>query len=86
MREEGMMVEELKVLKIWEEVNGILQHITVNENEGVMVLNFTHERITVPFSLSLKYELERRAGQKICLLRTDMNDKPYLFLEEENGV
>lgn len=75
------MVEELKVLKIWEEVNGILQHITVNENESAMVLNFTHEQITVPFNLQLKHELETKTGRSISILRTDIEEKPYLLME-----
>ena len=77
------MVEEVKTLQPWEEIEGLLQCVNVEEYSGTIVLDFGHERVGMPFNSKLKNELETKMGRNISLLRTDMGDKPYLIMQED---
>ena len=75
------MADELKTLQPWEEIQGLLQCVNVKENNGIIILDFGHERVSMPFNLQLKHELETKTGRSISILRTDIEETPYLLME-----
>ena len=75
------MSDEIKILQPWEEIEGVLQKIDIDKDNGIFVLYFINIMVRLPFNLSLMHELERRIGQRIYLLRTDLEKKPYLLME-----
>lgn len=75
------MADELKTLQPWEEIQGVLQKVDIDKDNGIFVLYFINIMVRLPFSPSLMNELERRIGQRIYLLRTDLEKKPYLLME-----
>lgn len=75
------MNEEVKKLRPWEEITDILQNIEIENDKNIMVLNFIHRSIEIPFNQYLVKEIESHIGQKISLLRTDLENKPYLLMK-----
>ena len=76
------MADELKTLQPWEEIQGVLQKVDIDKDNGIFVLYFINIMVRLPFSPSLMNELERRIGQRIYLLRTDLEKKPYLLYSQ----
>lgn len=77
------MADELKTLLPWEEIQGILQCVNVEENNGIIVLDFGHTKISVPFIAELETEITKRIGQNISILRTDRDDKLHFIMQED---
>ena len=78
----GVTEVPAKRLGEFEEVIGILQEIS--EKEGRMTLSFNNGiKIILSPDLQLKKSLRKRKGKRISLLRTDIEDKPYLMREVE---
>ena len=77
------MSNQTMKLRPWEEFTGILQCVNVKADEGVMIASFPQgNKILVPLIPHLRDEFEKRIGQRISLLHTDIADKNYLILQE----
>ena len=76
------MVEEAKMLQLWQEGYGVVEHLDVDEDKRTMVLYFSQENIIMlPFLPDLEKKIRKRIGHKIGLLRTDIEETPYLLME-----
>ena len=65
-----------------EEVVGILQDVT--NDQGRMILDFGNQiRIILTADDQLEKELKEKIGRRISILRTGMEEKPYLIRDAE---
>ena len=76
----GGKAKSMKVieLKPWEEFTGIFQD--VEEEKGKIIIYFNQGNgISLPAGSQLKKKLKNMIGKKIAILRTDLENKPYLI-------
>lgn len=76
----GGKAKSMKIIRLkpWEEFTGIFQD--VKEEKGKIMLYFNQGNgIILPAGSQLRKRLKNMKGKKIAILRTDLENKPYLI-------
>jgi hypothetical protein len=69
-------------LKIWEEIIGILEAFSTEE-DSYLILDFSAKfHVLIPYSIDMKMQLEKMIGKRIAILRTDIKENEYVLKQE----